>query len=126
MSEFGPKPRKKIAVVACMDTRLHPYELLGLEVGDAHIVRNAGGLITDDVIRSVSVSQRKLGTQEVVVIMHEDCGMQGLDEPGGFDDLEAELRRGVERLRSAEELPARDRIRGLIFDPASGSVREVA
>jgi carbonic anhydrase len=120
------RPRKKLAVLACMDARLNPYELLGLEVGDAHIVRNAGGLVTDDALRSLSISQRLLGTEEIVVIMHEDCGMQGADEPGAFDDLEAELRRGVERLRSSGELPARDRVRGVIFDPASGGVREVA
>jgi carbonic anhydrase len=124
VTDLGPRPRKKLAVVTCMDTRIHPYELLGLEPGDAHIVRNAGGIVTDDVIRSLTVSQRKLGTEEVALIMHEDCGMQGADEPGAFDDLEAELRRGMERLRS--ELPAGDRIRGLIFDPASGALREAA
>lgn len=121
--ELGPRPQKKLTVVTCMDTRIHPYELLGLERGDAHILRNAGGIVTDDVIRSLSVSQRKLGTEEVVVVMHEDCGMQGADEPGAFDDVEAELRRGVDRLRA--ELPAGDRVRGLIFDPASGALREV-
>ena len=120
---MSARPRKGLAVVACMDTRLHPYELLGLERGDAHILRNAGGIVTDDVVRSLAVSQRKLGTEEVVVVMHEDCGMHGADEPGGFEDLEAELRRGMERLRS--ELPTGDRIRGLIFDPASGALREV-
>jgi carbonic anhydrase len=109
-----------------MDARLNPYELLGLEAGDAHIIRNAGGVVTDDVVRSLSVSQRMLGTEEVVVVMHEDCGMQSADEPGAFDDLEAELRRGLERLRSSSELPARDRIRGLIFDPGSRALREVA
>jgi carbonic anhydrase len=123
---LSARPQKGLAVVACMDARLNPYELLGLEAGDAHIIRNAGGVVTDDVVRSLRVSQRMLGTEEVVVIMHEDCGMQGADEPCAFDDLEAELQRGVERLRSSSELPARDRIRGLIFDPGSGALREVA
>lgn len=108
-----------------MDARIGLYELLGLERGDAHIIRNAGGLVTDDALRSLSVSQRKLGTEEIVVVMHEDCGMQGAEpELGGFDDLEATLREGLARLRSSEALPARDRIRGFILDPETGTLRE--
>ena len=125
MSALSARPRRKLAVLACMDARLDPYELLGLERGDAHIVRNAGGLVTDDALRSLSISQRLLGTEELVVVMHRDCGMQGADEPGGFDDLEAELRAGLAKLRAAEELPARDRIRGLIYDPADGSLEGI-
>src|SRR3954471_7751702 len=90
---LSPRPRRKVAVLACMDTRIDLFPMLGLRRGDAHIVRNAGGLVTDDAIRSLSISQRRLGTEEVVVVMHEDCGLHGaLDEEGGFDDLEATLR----------------------------------
>jgi len=120
------EPKRKLAVLACMDARLDPYELLGLERGDAHIVRNAGGLVTDDALRSLGASQRLLDTKEVVVIMHRDCGLEGTTEFGGFEDVEAELRRGLEQLRSDPGLPHRDRIRGLIFDPADGSLEEIA
>jgi carbonic anhydrase len=121
----GARPRRGLAVLTCMDARIEPLSLLGLEVGDAHVIRNAGGLVTGDAIRSLGVSQRALGTTEVVVVMHEDCGMQGAPEDvGGFQDLEAALRGGLERLRASEELIARDRIRGLIFDPGSGQLRE--
>jgi carbonic anhydrase len=122
---MSARPRKKLAVLACMDARIDLYRLLGLERGDAHIVRNAGGLVTEDALRSLSISQRLLGTEEVVLVMHRDCGMEGADEPGGFDDVEAELRAGLQRLRSAEDLPVRDQIRGLIYDPATGEVVEV-
>lgn len=122
---MSAEPRRKLAVLACMDARLHPYELLGLERGDAHIVRNAGGIVTEDALRSLSVSQRLLGTEEVVVVMHRDCGMEGAEEPGGFADVEEELRRGLEQLRSDSALPHRDKIRGLIFDPADGSLTDL-
>jgi carbonic anhydrase len=116
--------------------------MLGLQRGDAHIIRNAGGLVTDDAIRSLSASQRLLGTDEIVVVMHEGCGLHGASEDeflrslaadgaqptwrlGAFDDVEATLRNGLERLRASAELPARDRIRGFIFDPETGALREV-
>jgi carbonic anhydrase len=119
------RPRRKLAVLTCMDARIEPLSLLGLEVGDAHVIRNAGGLVTDDAIRSLSASQSMLGTEEIVLVMHEDCGMEGApSEVGGFEDLEATLRDGVERLRASEKLSARDNIRGLIFDPESGALRE--
>lgn len=121
----GARPRRRLAVLACMDARINPYELLDLERGDAHIVRNAGGLVTEDALRSLSASQRLLGTEEVVVVMHRDCGLEGRTDFGGFEDVEEELRRGLERLRSSAELPARDRIRGLIYDPADGSLEEI-
>jgi carbonic anhydrase len=121
---LSPRPRRKVAVLACMDTRIDLFPMLGLERGDAHIIRNAGGLVTDDAIRSLSISQRLLGTEEVVVVMHEDCGLHGaLDEPGGFDDLEATLRDGLERLRNSPELPAREQIRGFVFEPETGELR---
>ena len=123
---MSARPRRKLAVLACMDTRIDVFPLLGIERGDAHIIRNAGGLATDDAIRSLSLSQRKLGTEEVVVVMHEDCGLQGATgEAYAFDDLEGALRESLARLRSSGELPHRDRIRGLIFDPATDSVREL-
>src|ERR1700760_843851 len=122
---MSARPTKKQAGLACMDARLHPYELLGLQRGEAHIIRNAGGLPTEDALNSLSVSQRLLGTEKVVVIMHRDCGMEGRPEEGGFDDLEATLRATLERLRSDEALPARDDVRGLIYDPADGSLTDV-
>ena len=119
------RPRRKLAVLTCMDARIEPLSLLGLEVGDAHVIRNAGGLVTDDALRSLSASQSMLGTEEIVLVMHEDCGMQGAPpEVGGFNDLEAALRDGLERLRASDELTARDNIRGCIFDPETGALRE--
>ena len=119
-------PARHVAVLACMDARLNPWELLDLERGDAHIVRNAGGLVTEDALRSLSVSQRLLGTEEVVVVMHENCGLQGATgEQFAFDDLEATLRDGLQRLRSSPELPARDHIRGFVYEPETGKLREV-
>lgn len=140
---LSPRPQRKVAVLSCMDTRIDLYPMLGLERGDAHIIRNAGGLVTDDALRSLSASQRLLGTEEIVVVMHEDCGLCGASDEefarmlaadgvhpawrlGGFGDLEAALREGLSRLRSSPELPARDQIRGFIFDPETGALREVA
>ena len=116
-SGTGPRPRRKLAVLACMDARIELFSLLGLERGDAHIVRNAGGMLTDDALRSLSASQRLLGTEEVVVVMHRDCGMEGHAELGGFDDLEVTLRETLDRLRTAPELVAHDKIRGLVYNP---------
>jgi len=119
------RPKRRLAVLACMDARLEPTVLLGLERGDAHIVRNAGGLVTDDALRSLGASQRLLDTEEIVVVMHRDCGIEGRTDFGGFEDLEATLRNSLERLRAAPELVAHDRIRGLIYDPADGSLEEI-
>ncbi len=140
---LSPRPRRKVAVLACMDTRIDLFPMLGLERGDAHIIRNAGGLATDDAIRSLSASQRLLGTEEVVVVMHEGCGLHGASEDayaerltadgilphwrlGAFQDLEATLRQSLTRLCTSPELPARDHIRGFIFDPETGTLREVS
>jgi carbonic anhydrase len=137
-----PRPRRNVAVLACMDTRIDLFPMLGLERGDAHIIRNAGGLVTDDAIRSLSASQRLLGTDEIVVVMHEGCGLHGASEDtfaealaadgvlptwrlGAFVDVEATLRHSLARLRSAPELPARDHVRGFVFDPETGALREV-
>jgi carbonic anhydrase len=139
---LDPRPRRKVAVLACMDNRIDLFPMLGLERGDAHIIRNAGGLVTDDAIRSLSASQRLLGTQEIVVVMHEGCGLHGASEDefaqelaadgvlptwrlGAFDDVEATLRQSLARLRSSRELTARDHVRGFIFDPETGRLREV-
>ena len=125
-----------------MDARIDLFLLLGLERGDAHIVRNAGGLVTDDVVRSLSASQRLLGTTEVLLVMHDGCGLHGASEEqfaeelaadgvttswrlGTFEDLDETLREGLARLRSSSELLARDQIRGFVFDPESGELREV-
>jgi carbonic anhydrase len=139
---LSARPRRKVAVLACMDTRIDLFPMLGLERGDAHIIRNAGGLVTDDAIRSLSASQRLLGTEEIVVVMHEGCGLNGASEDeflralaadgahptwrlGAFQDVELALRSGLERLRASPELPARDQIRGFIFDPETGKLREL-
>jgi carbonic anhydrase len=138
---LSPRPRRRVAVLSCMDTRIDPLPMLGLQRGDAHIIRNAGGLATDDAIRSLSVSQRLLGTEEVVVVMHVGCGLHGASEDafaqalaadgvlptwrlGAFDDVEATLRHSLARLRSSPELPRRDRVRGFVFDPETGALRE--
>jgi carbonic anhydrase len=118
------RPARKLAVLACMDARLNPYELLGLQRGDAHIIRNAGGMLTEDALNSLSVSQRLLGTERVVVIMHRDCGMEGRPEEGGFEDLEVTLGATLERLRRDPALVARDQVSGMIYDPADGSLTE--
>jgi carbonic anhydrase len=139
---LSPRPRRKVAVLACMDTRIDLFAMLGLARGDAHIIRNAGGLVTDDAIRSLCASQRLLGTDEIVVVMHEGCGLHGASEDtfaealaadgalptwrlGAFDDIEETLRSGLARLRASPELPARDHIRGLVFDPETGELRPV-
>ena len=139
---LSARPRRKVAVLACMDTRLDLFPMLGLERGDAHIIRNAGGLVTDDAVRSLSASQRLLGTEEVVVVMHDGCGLHGASEDefaqmlaadgvlptwrlGAFKDVEETLRHSLARLREARELSARTHIRGFVFNPETGLLREV-
>jgi|SRR5581483_3149289 len=139
---LSPRPGRKVAVLSCMDTRIDLFPMLGIARGDAHIIRNAGGLATDDAIRSLSVSQRLLGTEEIVVVMHDGCGLLGASEDdyaralaadgarptwrlGAFENVEQALRDNLRRLRSAPELTARDQIRGLVFDPESGRLREL-
>jgi carbonic anhydrase len=140
--DLTARPRRRAAVLACMDTRIDLFALLGLERGDANIIRNAGGLPTGDAIRSLSASQRLLGTEEIVVVMHEDCGLHGASDDGfaralaadgalpswrlgAFADVDATLRDSLARLRAAPELPARDCIRGFVYDPVSGGLRDV-
>ena len=119
---LSPRPRRKVAVLACMDTRIDVFPMLGLERGDAHIIRNAGGLVTDDALRSLSASQRLLGTEEVVVVMHDGCGLRGASEDdfaqalaadgvlptwrlGAFEDVEEALRHSLARLRTSPSCP---------------------
>src|SRR4051812_21135852 len=140
---LSPRPRRKVAVLACMDTRIDLFPMLGIARGDAHIIRNAGGLATDDAIRSLSISQRLLGTEDIVVVMHDNCGLCGASEDefaqalaadgvlpswrlGAFTDVEATLRDSLARLRSSPELPHRDTVRGFVFNPEDGTLREVA
>jgi carbonic anhydrase len=139
---LSARPRRRVAVLSCMDTRIDVFPLLGLERGDAHIIRNAGGLVTDDALRSLSVSQRLLGTEEIVVLMHDGCGLHGASEDefaqalaadgvlpawrlGAFEDVEQALRASLARLRSSRELRFREQIRGFIFNPENGQLREV-
>lgn len=139
---LSARPRRRVAVLSCMDTRIDVFPLLGLERGDAHIIRNAGGLVTDDALRSLSVSQRLLGTEEIVLLMHDGCGLHGASEDefaqtlaadgvlpawrlGAFEDVEQELRASLARLRSSRELRFREHIRGFIFNPENGQLREV-
>jgi carbonic anhydrase len=136
-------PARSVAVLSCMDSRYHPGTVLGLVEGDAHILRNAGGVVTDDVIRSLTVSQRKLGTRQVVVIQHTKCGQltyQGATlsdeierETGtrptfdfeSFTDLEANVRESVERVRASPFLPHRDAVSGFVYDVDTGRLTPV-
>ena len=136
-------PAKQIAVVACMDARLETGALLGLLEGDAHVIRNAGGVVTDDVIRSLTISQRLLGTREIMLIHHTDCGMltftgadlkqQILEETGmkppfameAFTDLETDIRQSVARVKASPYIPHTDEVRAFVYDVESGKLNEV-
>jgi carbonic anhydrase len=136
-------PSRRLAIVTCMDSRLDVFAALGLRDGEAHILRNAGGVITDDVIRSLAVSQRRLGTREVMLIHHTDCGMQTLSDDGfraelqlatgvapafaieSFVDLDADVRQSILRVRRSAFLPHRDMVRGFVYDVDSHGLREV-
>ena len=137
-------PGRKVAVLACMDARLNPYGLLGLQEGDAHVIRNAGGVVTDDEIRSLTISQRLLGTEEVLLIHHTDCGMltftdddfkasiqkeTGIKPPWAaeaFPDLDDDVRQSMARIKASPFIPHKDAVRGFVFDVATGKLREVA
>ncbi len=136
-------PLRNLAVVACMDSRMDLFELLGLENGEAHIIRNAGGVVTDDVIRSLCLSQRLLGTREIVLVHHTNCGLQQVTEDEFKAELEAELgikpwwalesfvdpyadvRQSIQRLRLTPFVPHKDHIRGFVYDVRSGTLDEV-
>jgi carbonic anhydrase len=137
-------PGRKIAIVACMDARLNPYGLLGLREGDAHVIRNAGGVITDDEIRSLAISQRLLGTEEIVLIHHTDCGMLTFtddefrrsiqDDVGikpewaaeAFPDLEEDVRQSLARVKASPFIPKKESVRGFVYEVESGNLREVS
>ena len=137
------KPSRRLAIVTCVDSRLDVFAALGLRDGEAHIMRNAGGVITDDVIRSLAISQRKLGTREVMVIHHTDCGMQTITDDGfraelqaatgvapafaieSFTDVEEDVRQSVRRVRRSSFVPHRDAVRGFVYDVDTHRLREV-
>ena len=136
-------PAKKVAVVACMDARLDVHGLLGLELGDAHVIRNAGGLVTDDAIRSLIASQRLLGTEHIVLIHHTDCGMLTFTDdsfrgdlqrdtgikppwsPESFTDLDDDVRSSIGRIKASPFIPRKDSVRGFVYDVHTGRLREV-
>src|SRR6201993_310442 len=136
-------PSKHVAVVACMDARLDVYRILGLGDGEAHVIRNAGGVITDDEIRSLAISQRLLGTREIMLIHHTDCGMLTFtddafkrsiqDDTGikpawgaeAFPDLDEDVRQSIARIKASPFVPHKDSIRGFVFDVATGKLNEV-
>jgi carbonic anhydrase len=136
-------PSGHVAVVACMDARLNVYAILGLKDGEAHVMRNAGGVITDDEIRSLAISQRLLGTTEIVLIHHTDCGMLTFTDDDfkaaiaaetgikpawaaeSFPDLDADVRQSIARIKASPFIPRKDAIRGFVFDVATGKLNEV-
>jgi carbonic anhydrase len=136
-------PAKKVAVLACMDARVNPYGLLGLKEGDAHVIRNAGGVVTDDEIRSLAISQRLLGTEEIILVHHTDCGMltftddqfkrQIQDEVGikpawaaeAFEDLDEDVRQSIARIKASPFIRHKHSVRGFVYDVSTGRLREV-
>jgi carbonic anhydrase len=136
-------PARKLAVLACMDARVNPYGILGLREGDAHIIRNAGGVVTDDEIRSLAISQRLLGTEEIILIHHTDCGMLTFtddefkrsvqDDVGikpewaaeAFPDLDEDVRQSIARIQASPFIPRKDSVRGFVYEIETGRLREV-
>jgi carbonic anhydrase len=137
-------PARHVAVVACMDARLDPAKVLGIKEGDAHVIRNAGGVVTEDALRSLAISQRLLGTNEIVLVHHTDCGMltftddefrQGIEAETGirppwaaeaFSDLEGDVKQSINRIKTSPYVPHTDAVRGFIFEVESGGLREVS
>ncbi|MGD0196839.1 MAG: carbonic anhydrase [Solirubrobacteraceae bacterium] len=137
-------PARKVAVVACMDARLNVFGALGLQEGDAHVIRNAGGAVTDDAIRSLAISQRLLGTEEIILIHHTDCGMVTFKEDDfkhsietetgirpqwaaeAFSDIEADVRQSIARIKASPFVPHKDSIRGFVYEVETGRLREVS
>jgi len=136
-------PARGVAVIACMDARLNVYAILGLAEGEAHVIRNAGGVVTDDAIRSLAISQRLLGTREIVLVHHTECGMLGFTDedfraaiqadtgirppwaPEAFSDLHGDVRQSIARIKASPFLPHTDAVRGFVFDVATGQLSEV-
>jgi carbonic anhydrase len=137
-------PAKHVAVLACMDARINVYGVLGLNEGEAHVIRNAGGVVTEDEIRSLAISQRLLGTEEIILIHHTDCGMLTFTDDGfkksiqedvgvkpawaaeAFSDLDDDVRQSVARIRNSPFIPKKDSVRGFVFDVATGKLNEVS
>lgn len=137
-------PGRNLAIVACMDARLDPHRMLGLEEGDAHVIRNAGGVVSDDAIRSIVISQRLLGTREIMLIHHTDCGMltfrdddvkDSIEADTGlrpsfaleaFGDLDQDIRQSIARIKTSPFVPNKDHIRGFVYDCATGRLKEVS
>ncbi len=137
-------PSRHVAVVACMDARLSVYAILGLKDGEAHVIRNAGGVVTDDEIRSLTISQRLLGTEEIILIHHTDCGMLTFTDDDfkasiqkdtgikpewaaeAFPDLDEDVRQSIARIKASPFIPRKDSVRGFVFDVTTGKLREVA
>lgn len=138
-----PRPGTRVAIVACMDARLDPAKIFGLSEGDAHVIRNAGGVVTDDVIRSLAVSQRRMGTEEIILLHHSDCGMlrfrdqdfrDAIARDAGerpewesetFDDAFEDVRESIRRITESPFVPHKDSLRGFVHDDASGRLIEV-
>ncbi len=143
-SDLPLPPAHGLAVVACMDARLDVHRLMGLEEGDAHVIRNAGGVVTDDAIRSLTISQRLLGTREIALIHHTDCGMltfrdddvkDAIEDDTGlrptfameaFRNLEADVRQSMARIQASPFIPHKDQVRGFVYDCATGRLNEVS
>jgi carbonic anhydrase len=137
------QPSRRLAIVTCMDSRLDVFAALGLGDGEAHVLRNAGGVVTDDTIRSLAISQRRLGTREVMLIHHTDCGMQKLTDDGfrdelreetgvapafaieSFSDVDASVRQSILRVRRSDFVPHRDAVRGFVYDVDTHQLREI-
>jgi carbonic anhydrase len=137
-------PARKLAVLACMDARLDPAKVLGLQEGDAHVIRNAGGVVSDDVVRSLAISQNLLGTEAIILIHHTDCGMltftdedfaQKLEDETGerpewrahaFEDLETNVRHSIDKIKTSPFVPRTDNVKGYVYEIESGRLREVS
>jgi carbonic anhydrase len=146
-SHQGPlpmPPSAHVAVIACMDARLNVYDILGLQPGEAHVIRNAGGVVTDDEIRSLAISQRLLGTREIILIHHTECGMLTFTDDGfkgdieretgikpswaaeAFADLDEDVRQSIARIKTSPFVPHLESVRGFVFDVATGKLNEVS
>ncbi|EIF00768.1 beta-class carbonic anhydrase [Saccharomonospora glauca] len=140
----SPRPSRHVAILTCMDARIRVFEIFGLLQGEAHVLRNAGGVVTDDMIRSLALSQRKLGTREVLIVQHTDCGLNTVTEDGfkdeleaasgmrppwaveAFRDVDANVRQSIQRVRRNPYLLHTDLVRGFVYDVKTGELREVA
>src|SRR5680860_814045 len=142
-ADLSLPPGRKVAILACMDARLNPYGLLGLSEGDAHVIRNAGGVITDDEVRSLAISQRLLGTREIILIHHTDCGMLTFTDdefkaqieadtglrpgwaPESFRDSAADVKQSLARISANPFIPHKDHVRGFVYSVTDGSLTEI-